>query len=45
IEYARGVRPDFDGDGDGPIETVIEEGDSEDNDTLRSVAQIEGGLE
>ena len=45
IEYARGIRPDFDGDGDGPIESVIEEGDSEDNDTLRSVAQIEGGLE
>ena len=44
IEYARGIRPDFDGDGDGPIESVIEEGDSEDNDTLRSVAQIEGGL-
>ena len=45
IEYARGIRPEFDGEGDEQAENQIAEAGTEEDGTVRSVAQIEGGLE
>jgi acetolactate synthase-1/2/3 large subunit len=45
IEYARGIRPEFDGEGDEEAEAAIAEAPTEEDGTVRSVAQIEGGLE
>ncbi|MDN6371513.1 MAG: acetolactate synthase large subunit [Brevibacterium aurantiacum] len=45
IEYARGIRPEFDGEGDEQAENQIADAGTEEDGTVRSVAQIEGGLE
>ncbi|HCG57114.1 MULTISPECIES: acetolactate synthase large subunit [Brevibacterium] len=45
IEYARGIRPEFDGEGDEQAENLIADAGTEEDGTVRSVAQIEGGLE
>ncbi|MDN5807950.1 MAG: thiamine pyrophosphate-dependent enzyme, partial [Brevibacterium sp.] len=45
IEYARGIRPEFDGEGDEQAESQIADAGTEEDGTVRSVAQIEGGLE
>jgi acetolactate synthase-1/2/3 large subunit len=45
IEYARGIRPEFDGEDDDEAEAAIAETGTEEDGTVRSVAQIEGGLE
>src|SRR5699024_4667968 len=45
IEYARGIRPEFDGEDGDEAEAAIAETGTEEDGTVRSVAQIEGGLE
>ncbi|MGC2940831.1 acetolactate synthase large subunit [Brevibacterium sp. FAM 24638] len=45
IEYARGIRPEFDGEGEEEAEAAIAEAGANEDGTVRSVAQIEGGLE
>ena len=45
IEYARGIRPEFDGEGEEEAESAIAEAGTNEDGTVRSVAQIEGGLE
>ncbi|WP_209371267.1 acetolactate synthase large subunit [Brevibacterium renqingii] len=45
IEYARGIRPEFDGEDDDEAEAPIAGPGTEEDGTVRSVAQIEGGLE
>ncbi|WP_137826547.1 acetolactate synthase large subunit [Brevibacterium sp. 2SA] len=45
IQYANGIRPDFEDEGEDQAEAAIAEAAAGEDGTVRSVAQIEGGLE
>ncbi|MCM1011999.1 acetolactate synthase large subunit [Brevibacterium sp. XM4083] len=45
IQYANGIRPDFEDEGEEQAEAAIAEAAAGEDGTVRSVAQIEGGLE
>ncbi len=45
IQYANGIRPDFEDEGEEQAEAAIAEAAAGEDGTMRSVAQIEGGLE